>query len=138
MCARENIKKLVETIVIVVSAQEGCQQNLDVLSTEDNDTTIIDVATGQIIGAIECGKLPHGLAVPATNDILYVSTERDNKLVVVEPVTDEIVKKDPVGDTPNEIGITLYDRSAPVAADEGRLFRRKQSLFSTTATFLTF
>ena len=112
----------VSSFVTVVSAQEGRQQKLYVLSSADNDATIIDVATNQIIGAIEVGGLPHGLAVPATNDILYVSTERDNKLVVVDPVTDEIVKKYPVGDTPNEIDITPDGRFVYLPIFRGGVF----------------
>ena len=87
--------------------QDGRQLKLYVLSSADSDMTVIDVATNTIIGSVEVGELPHGLATPSTEDILYVSTEGDNTLVVVDPATDRIVKEYPVlGNRPNEIDIT--------------------------------
>ncbi len=91
----------------MLGAQEGRQQKLYVLSSAANDMIVIDVATNEIIASVDVGPLPHGLATPATEDILWVATEGDNTLVVVDPATDKVVKKYPVlGNRPNEIDIT--------------------------------
>ena len=108
------------TVPVAAGPQDERQLKLYVLSSADSDMTVIDVATNTIIGSVEVGELPHGLATPSTEDILYVSTEGDNTLVVVDPATDRIVKKYPVlGNRPNEIDITPDGRFvyAPIVRD---------------------
>ena len=107
-------------VPVAAGTQDGRQLKLYVLSSADSDMTVIDVATNTIIGSVEVGELPHGLATPSTEDILYVSTEGDNTLVVVDPATDWIVKKYPVlGNRPNEIDVTPDGRFvyAPIVRD---------------------
>ena len=65
---------VVSSFVTVVSAQEGRQQKLYVLSSADNDVTIIDVATNQIIGAIEVGELPHAKNRSISSSICAIRT----------------------------------------------------------------
>ena len=94
-------------VPVAAEPQDGRQLKLYVLSSADSDMTVIDVATNTILGSVEVGELPHGLATPSTEDILYISTEGDNTLVVDDPATDRVVKKYPVlGNRPNEIDIT--------------------------------
>lgn len=100
---------LLATLVfpVAVGTENGRQLKLYVLSSLDSDMTVIDVETNTIIGAVDVGELPHGLASPATEDVLYVSTEGDDTLVVVDPATDTVVKKYPIlGGKPNEIDVT--------------------------------
>ena len=102
-------------IAIVLLAVQGIgagsHQKLYVLSSAGNDVTVIDVATNQIIGAIEVGDRPHGIAAPRSQDVLYVTTEFDNGLVVIDPATDVVVKKHKIfGSRPNEIDVTSDGR----------------------------
>ena len=83
------------------------RQKLYILSSGGNDVTVVDVATNKIIGSIEVGDRPHGLATPASQDVLYVVTEFDNGLVLVDPVRDVVIKRYNIfGERPNEIDIT--------------------------------
>ncbi|MFQ5743398.1 MAG: YncE family protein [Acidobacteriota bacterium] len=87
------------------------RQKLYVLSSNADDVTVIDVATNQIIGSVQVGPLPHGIAAPRSQDLLYVSTEGDNGVTVVDVAKDEVVKRYHVfGKRPNEIDITSDGR----------------------------
>jgi YVTN family beta-propeller protein len=86
-------------------------QKLYVLSSEGQDMAVIEVASNRILAHVEVGDRPHGIAAPRSQDILYVSTEHDNGLTVVDPRTDTVVKKYSVfGGRPNEIDITSDGR----------------------------
>ena len=57
--------------VVVADAAENGRQKLYVLSSAGNDITVVDVATNEIIGSIEVGDRPHGIAAPASQDVLH-------------------------------------------------------------------
>ena len=94
------------SVLATVSAENGQKQKLYVLSSTSDQAYIINPATNELVGQFTVGGLPHGLAIPESQDVVYFVTEADNKIVVVDPVTDEILGKYPVGDTPNEPDIT--------------------------------
>jgi len=97
--------------VVAADAAANGRQKLYVLSSAGNDITVVDVATNEIIGSIEVGDRPHGIAAPASQDVLYIATEFDSGLTVVDPVNDIVVKKYNVfGDRPNEIDVTSDGR----------------------------
>ena len=107
----------------VLGAADGRHLKLYVLSSNDSDLTVIDVATNQIIGTIDVGPLPHGIATPRSEEIIWVSTEGDNTLVVVDPRTDKVVKKYPgLGDRPNEIDVTPDGRFVYVPSLGGGVY----------------
>jgi len=68
------------------------RQKLYVLSSNSNDVTVIDVATNEILTSVEVGELPHGIATPKSQFPLYVATEGDDGLAVVDPVNDALIK----------------------------------------------
>lgn len=101
----------VATLSLVLAGQATAEQKLYVLSSEGHDVTVIDVATNTIIGSVEVGDRPHGIAAPASQDVLYISTEHDNGLTVIDPRTDTVTKKYSIfGSRPNEIDITSDGR----------------------------
>ena len=86
-------------------------QKLYVLHSLGEQVTVVDVATNEVIGEIQVGRLPHGLASPASQRLLYVSNEGDNSLSVIDTRTDEVIKQyDGLGRRPNEIDITSDGR----------------------------
>jgi len=107
-------------ILLGLSMSAIAKQKLYVLSSEGQDITVIDVATNEIIGNIEVGDRPHGIAAPSSQDVLYISTEHDNGLTVIDTRTDTVTKKYPIfGNRPNEIDITSDGRFiyAPILKD---------------------
>lgn len=90
---------------------EDIKQKLYVLSSAGNDVTVIDVATNKITGTIEVGDRPHGIAATRAHDVLYIATEFDNGLTIIDPTNDEVIKKYNIfGQRPNEIDVTSDGR----------------------------
>ena len=79
------MKKSLAALVLsgcVVSAPQGAgsvdyHEKLYILSSASDDMTVVDVATNKIIGAVTVGALPHGIAAPKSQTVLYVATEGD-------------------------------------------------------------
>lgn len=115
------------------------EQRLYILNSLSDDMTVVDVATNEIIASVPVGPQPHGIASPASQDVLYVSTERDGALVVVDLLTNEVTARYPVLATrPNEIEVTSDGRFvyAPIFADgEYRVFdTRLEKIVATLPT----
>ena len=93
------------------------QQKLYVLISNTDEMAVVDVATNQVIKTITVGALPHGIASPKSQDVLYVSTEGDDLIpgsggvTVVDTIKDEVIKEYHVfGPRLNEIEITSDGR----------------------------
>ena len=114
------MKKFLAALVLsgcVVSALQAAgslsyHEKLYILSSASDDMTVVDVRTNKIIGAVTVGDLPHGIAAPKSQTVLYVATEgEDHGLTVVDPIKDKPVKRFRVfGKRPNEIDITSDGR----------------------------
>jgi len=86
-------------------------EKLYVLHSLGEHVTVVDVASNTVIGQIQVGNLPHGLASPASQRLLYVSNEGDNSLSVIDTRTDQVIKVyEGLGRRPNEIDITSDGR----------------------------
>lgn len=93
------------------AAPDTSTQKLYILSSMDNDVTVVDTSTHQIIGSIIVGDRPHGIAAPKSQDILYVATEFDNGLAVIDTIEDKLIRKYSIfGARPNEIDVTSDGR----------------------------
>jgi YVTN family beta-propeller protein len=97
------------------------RQKLYVTNSAGNDVTVIDVATNQPIGRVEVGPHPHGIAVPAPQDVIYVTIEgtQPGQLIAIDPVTDRVIRRMPVGPAPNQLAVTPDGRYAYVPASDG-------------------
>ncbi|MHC4845116.1 MAG: beta-propeller fold lactonase family protein [Planctomycetota bacterium] len=100
-------------------------QTLYVLNSRANDTTVIDVATNELVGFIKTGRLPHGLAAPASQDRLYIANEGGKHgLVVVDPASGEVIERhEGFGDRPGEIEVTPNGKFVYVPAKGDGLYR---------------
>ncbi len=104
----------------LAAAPSGAQQKLYVLNSNTDDMDVVDVATNRVIKTVKVGQLPHGIAAARSQDLLYVSTEGDGGLTVVDTVKDEVVRKHHIfGHRPNEIDCTSDGRYVyvPVLGD---------------------
>ncbi len=100
-------------LAAVLGATPGdpARQKLYILSSHSDDMTVVDVKTNEILKRIKVGLEPHGIAAPASQRLLYVATEGDRGLTLVDTVKDEVVKKYNIfGERPNEIEITSDGR----------------------------
>jgi len=99
----------------------GGRQKLYVTNSAGNDVTVIDVATNRVIDRIEVGPHPHGIAVPDSQDVVYVTIEGSapGELVWIDPYTDRVVRRMPVGPAPNQLAVTPDGRFAYVPCADG-------------------
>jgi YVTN family beta-propeller protein len=97
------------------------RQKLYVTNSAGNDVTIIDVATLKPIGRIEVGPHPHGIAVPASQDVIYVTIEgsKPGQLLWIDPATDKIKRRMDIGPAPNQLAVTPDGKFAYVPASDG-------------------
>jgi YVTN family beta-propeller protein len=102
-------------------ADARVKQKLYVTNSMGDDVTVIDVATNKVIGRIEVGLHPHGIAVPAKQDVVYVTIEgkEPGELVAIDPRTDKITRRMDVGPEPNQLAVTPDGKFAYVPAKDG-------------------
>jgi YVTN family beta-propeller protein len=100
-------------------AERG-RQKLYVTNSGGEDLHVIDVATNKVIGRIEVGPHPHGIAMPAAQDVLYVTIEgkRPGELVCIDTKTDKIIRRMDVGPAPNQLAVTPDGKIAFVPAED--------------------
>src|SRR6516225_9930788 len=97
------------------------RQKLYVTNSAGDDVTVIDVATNKPLGRIEVGPHPHGIAVPAAQNFILVTIEgrKPGELVWIDPVTDKITKRMPIGPAPNQLALTPDGKTACVPCSDG-------------------
>ena len=102
-------------------AKAGPRQKLYITNSSGNDITIADVATNRAIGRIEVGPHPHGIAVPAAQDLVLITIEgsQPGELVWVDPATDKITRRLPIGPAPNQLAVTPEGRFAYIPVSDG-------------------
>jgi YVTN family beta-propeller protein len=115
------------SLAVAASAAEPAakvSQKLYVTNSAGNDVTVIDAATNKPIGRIEVGPNPHGIAVPASQDVIYVTIEghgrgKPGELLWIDPFTDTITKRMPIGSEPNQLAVTPDGQFAYVPTNDG-------------------
>jgi len=116
---------LLANLAPAAEAAGKARQKLYVTNSSGDDVTIIDVATNKPIGRIEVGPHPHGIAVPAAQDVIYVTIEghgrnKPGELVWINPVTDNVTKRMEIGPEPNQLAVTPDGKFAYVPVNNGQ------------------
>jgi YVTN family beta-propeller protein len=108
-------------VALPLTAAEPVRQKLYVTNSAGDDVTVIDVATNKPIGRIVVGPHPHGIAVPAAQDVVYVTIEgrKPGELVAIDPRTDKITFRMDIGPAPNQLAVTPDGKFAYVPASDG-------------------
>jgi len=95
-------------------------RKLYIINTAGNDVTVADVATNKVLGRIEVGPRPHGIAASAAGDLLLVTVEGGKgELVWIDPATDKVVRRLPTGGAPNQLAVTPDGKFAFVPVSGG-------------------
>jgi YVTN family beta-propeller protein len=97
------------------------RQKLYITNGAGDDITVVDVATHKVIGRIEVGPRPHGIAVPKAQNVVLVTVEggKQGELVWIDPLTDKVTRRMPVGPEPNQLAVTPDGKFAYVPANDG-------------------
>src|SRR5688572_19657457 len=114
--SRRRMMVLDAVIVLLLAGAAGATQKLYVLSSAGDSVNVVDVATDRILKSIQVGGHPHGIASPASQDVLWVTAEETNELVLVDLRKDVVVGRYPVGRRPNEIEVTADGRYVYIPA----------------------
>jgi YVTN family beta-propeller protein len=77
-----------------------------VANSNDDNVTIIDPQSDQVVGKITVSPNPHGIVPSPDGSRFYVSSESKDVLDVVDRATLKIVKRVPIGTRPNNVAIT--------------------------------
>jgi YVTN family beta-propeller protein len=96
------------------------RQKLYITNALGDDITVVDVATNKVIHTIKVGSHPHGIALPASEDVIFLTIEADpGQLVWLDPVTDKVVRRMNVGPRPNQLAVTPDGKLAYVPVEDG-------------------
>jgi YVTN family beta-propeller protein len=97
------------------------RQKLYVTNSDGNDVTIVDVATNKVLASVEVGPHPHGIAVPASQDLVLITIEggKQGELVYLDPFTDKVTKRITIGPAPNQLAVTPDGKWAYVPVNDG-------------------
>ncbi|MBI3465705.1 MAG: hypothetical protein HY000_22025 [Planctomycetes bacterium] len=95
------------------------RQKLYVTNSGGNDVTVIELPSHRVIGSIDVGPHPHGIGVPASQDVIYVSGEGRGELVTIDPFTDKVTKTIKIGSLPNQLAVTPNGKFVYVPVDDG-------------------
>jgi YVTN family beta-propeller protein len=112
---------LVVCPAIGFSAETKVRQKLYVTNSAGDDVTVIDVATNKAVGRIEVGPHPHGIAVPASQDVIYVTIEgrKPGELITIDPYTDKVTHRMDIGPEPNQLAVRPDGKFAYVPVNDG-------------------
>lgn len=77
-----------------------------VTNSEDNDISVIDVASSKIVGTIPTGQSPHGLRPSPDGAEAYVANVGDGTVSVIDLKTNSEAARIPVGKAPVQVGFT--------------------------------
>jgi YVTN family beta-propeller protein len=121
VCRRQIFVCLVFTLLCPCAHAGGPRQKLYITNSSGNDITVADVATNKVIGRIEVGPHPHGIAVPAAQDFILVTIEesKPGELVWIDPATDKVTRRLPIGPAPNQLAVTPDGKFAYVPVSDG-------------------
>jgi YVTN family beta-propeller protein len=124
VCRRILFVAVVLACPALAPAAEPARQKLYVTNSQGDDVTVIDAATNKPIGRIEVGPHPHGIAAPASQDVIYVSIEghghdKPGELVWIDPRTDKVTRRMDIGPEPNQLAVTPDGKFAYVPVNDG-------------------
>jgi len=96
------------------------REKLYITNALGDDITVVDVATNQVIRTIKVGPHPHGIAIPAEQDVIFITIETDpGQLVWLDPVSDKVIRRMELGPRPNQLAVTPDGKFAFVPVDNG-------------------
>ena len=118
-------KALPLAIALIIVSANTCYAagkaiaKLYVSNSEDDDITVIDLATYTVIGDIRVGEQVHGLCAPSDGRRLFTTIESENNLKVIDTRTDKVVDTIHLTGRPNQCASTPNGRYVGVPIRNG-------------------
>jgi YVTN family beta-propeller protein len=96
------------------------QEKLYITNALGDDITVVDVATNRAIRTIQVGPHPHGIALPESQKVIFITIETDpGQLVWLDPVSDKVIRRMEIGPRPNQLAVTPDGKFAYIPVDDG-------------------
>src|SRR5437764_15369671 len=90
-------------VVTSLHAQSEPVRKLYIINTAGDDVTVADIATNKVLGRIEVGPRPHGIAASADGKLLLVTVEGGKgELVWIDPATAKVGRRMRPGSAPTQ------------------------------------
>jgi YVTN family beta-propeller protein len=106
--------------ILAADPSSKVREKLYITNAQGDDITVVDVATNQVIRTIKVGTHPHGIAVPASQNVIFVTIETaPGQLLWLDPVSDKIIRRMPVGPFPNQLAVTPDGKLAYIPVADG-------------------
>jgi DNA-binding beta-propeller fold protein YncE len=89
--------------------------------TDGNNMVVIDIAARKVVGNLDFGKgvRPHLPVLGPTNGLLYVSTELEKAIAIIDPATLKIVGSVPTGQEQSHMFAITHDGHRAYTANVG-------------------
>jgi YVTN family beta-propeller protein len=113
------VKASVLVLAFAATLLAGAER-IYVTNTGD-DISVVDPATNSVIGVIRVSKHPHAIVASLDKSRLYVPSEEEDVLDVVELGTSKVIHRVPLGRQPNNLAITPDGRGTRPTRCRGRL-----------------
>jgi YVTN family beta-propeller protein len=118
-----NARILLAIALLPLPPPPEARQKLYVTNSAGNDIHIIDVSTHQVLGRLEVGPEPHGIAASAAGDQVFLTIENMSgeagELVWLDPRSDRITRRMKVGPKPNQLAVTPDGKIAYIPCEDG-------------------
>jgi len=105
----------VAAVVLVLSTAVSAQVRIVQTNSQGDNIHLIDPATQKIVGEIKGVPINHGAAAAPDGSRIYISSEGEQTLHVVDAKTLQTVKKIPLSGRPNNISVSKDGRRVYVA-----------------------
>src|SRR5216684_9181874 len=93
--------------ILAADPSSKVREKLYITNALGDDITVVDVATNQVIRTIKVGPHPHGIALPASQNVILITIETDpGQLVWLDPVSDKVIRRMDLGPRPNQLAVT--------------------------------
>lgn len=117
------VRALALTLTIAMIGDSHAEQFLWQTNSEGDDVHVIRVSDWEVIGRIEVGPQPHGIAAPMDARVVFVSLEANGEehgaLLWIDPRRHVVEHRIPVGREPHAIAATPDGRWVYVACRDG-------------------
>jgi YVTN family beta-propeller protein len=98
--------------------------------------TVLDVASGKVLGTAAVGREPEGVRVSPNGRWVLVTSEADNSVTIVDARTRAVLRTVKVGKRPRDVAITPDSRAAYVSGEADASVYRFPLSGSAPATLL--
>ncbi|MCI0744517.1 MAG: beta-propeller fold lactonase family protein [Verrucomicrobia subdivision 3 bacterium] len=101
-----------------VSADGPVTRKLYVANTAGDSLSLVDLERREVVGELQVGKHPHGLALAPDHSVIYCSVESERAIKFIDTATEKVIGMVPTTGVPNQLAVTPDGRWIYVAIND--------------------